>query len=968
MPLRVACFSALCQSASIVAWDGGVGPPAESRGVAFMTFQATALIGRDRELEILSGFLEQAAAEGGAFLFTGETGVGKTVILDVAAKAAATAGTMVLRTAGAEFETEANFAALCRLLQPVLGQLHDLGDLYQRALTVALGLGDGPPADRLVLANAVVALLRQAVGGRPTLLLVDDLPWVDRPSALALGVVARRLAGTRIGFLAVSRLGEEGFFERSGLPGHEIKPLDEATAVALIRNRFPELANRVRARVLAEAQGNPLALLELPAALSEAQRAATQALPRILPLSERLQAMFAARISDLPGPTRSLLLLTALDGTGDFSIVRAAAGMPGLGDLGPAEEARLVQVTGSPRRLSFRHPLTQATVVALASETERRQAHRVLAELAEDRPDRQAWHLAEASTGPDEKVAGLLEQMAYRILRRGDGTGAIAALLRAADLSPGGADRSRRIAAAAYVGADVTGDLRNVPKLLEDARKADPSSAESLQNAMAAAYLLLNSDGDVDTAHRILFSSIESYAGIGTADDDVLIEAMHTLALVCFFGGRAELWAPFEAALARIAAPLPMALTLESKTFADPVRTALPVLDELDAAIRDLAHEVDPVYIVRIGIAADYVDRLAGCRGALRRVVADGRAGGAVTSAIDALMLLFVEAFQSGQWDEAERLADEGVLLCQTHGYRVLTWPGQWGKALLAAVRGDYDTMRALTDEIVRWATPRRLSSVQAYASHVRAVAALGQGLFEEAYLKAAAISPAGVLGRYVPHSLWVLLDLVEASVHTGRAAEAAAHVAAMQDAGVGAISSRLALNAAGATALIAPSEQVADLFAEALAIPEADRWPFDQARVQLLYGEWLRRNRSGAQAREHLSAALNTFRRLGARPWQIRANRELRAVDAAARWGADPEGLRSASFSDPVTLTPMDREIAELAAAGLTNRQIGDRLYLSHRTVAAHLYQIFPRLGITSRAALRDALDMLGESARSDD
>jgi hypothetical protein len=156
-----------------------------------MTFQATALIGRDRELEILSGFLEQAAAEGGALLFTGEPGVGKTVILDVAAEAAATAGTVVLRAAGAEFETEANFAALGRLLQPVLGQLHDLGDLYQRALTVALGLGDGPPADRLVLANAVVALLRQAVDGRPVLLLVDDLPWVDRPSALALGVVAR---------------------------------------------------------------------------------------------------------------------------------------------------------------------------------------------------------------------------------------------------------------------------------------------------------------------------------------------------------------------------------------------------------------------------------------------------------------------------------------------------------------------------------------------------------------------------------------------------------------------------------------------------------------------------------------------------------------------------------------------------------------------------------------------------------
>ena len=923
-----------------------------------MTPDATTLVGRDRELGLIGSFLGRAATEGGVLLFTGEPGVGKTVILDAAVSAAA-AGTRVLRTAGGEFKAEVNFSALGHLLHPILGELDQLSDSYQRALTVALGLGNGSPADRLVLANAVLALLRQAAAAGPVLIVVDDLPWLDRPSAMVLGLVARRLAGMRIGFLAVSRSGEEGFFERGGLPVHEIEPLDQAAAAGMIADRFPGLADRVRARVLAEAQGNPLALLELPTALTDSQQAATQALPTILPLSERLQGLFAARISGLPAPARHLLLLAALDGTGELGILRAATGQPGLDDLGPAEHAHLVRVQGSPWRLTFRHPLTQAAVVALSDAIERRRAHRTLAELTADQPDRQAWHLAEAATGPDEQVAGLLERVARQILLRGDAVGAITALLRAADLSTSGSDRSRRMAEAAYVGADVTGDLRNVSRLLDTARQTDPDASESLQAAMAAAYLLLNGEGDVDTAHHVLVGAIENHACQDTASDNTLIEALHTLALVCFFGGRAELWAPFDAAIARLIPPVPVVLAVQSKTFPDPVRTAVPVLGQLDAAIRGLAEEVNPVQIVRIAIAADYVDRLAGCREALRRVVRDGRAGGAVTSAIDALMLLYVAAYQAGHWDEAQRLADEGVMLCETHGYRVLAWPGQWGKALLAAARGDYDTTQALTDEIVRWATPRRLGSVQAYASHARALAALSKGDFEDAYRHAAAISPPGVLAPFVPHALWVLMDLVEAAIRTGRGAEAAAHVQAMQDAQVGVISSRLALNVAGAAAMVAPNDEAGVLFASALAVPEADLWPFDLARVHLLYGESLRRARSNIQARAHLSAALDTFRRLGARPWQIRAGRELRATGLAMQ-GADRGALRSDALLGIPSLAPLDHEIARLAAAGLTNKQIGERLYISHRTVAAHLYQLFPRLGITSRAALRDALDAL--------
>jgi len=270
-------------------------------------------------------------------------------------------------------------------------------------------------------------------------------------------------------------------------------------------------------------------------------------------------------------------------------------------------------------------------------------------------------------------------------------------------------------------------------------------------------------------------------------------------------------------------------------------------------------------------------------------------------------------------------------------------------QALLAAARGGYDVADELTAEMTEWAVPRRIGQAEMAAHHVRSLGALGRGDFADAYQHAAAISPAGLLASHAGYALWVLLDLVEAAVRTGRHADAAAHVRAMRDAGLERISPRLSLIVAGAAALAAPRDQARGLFETALATPRADQWPFDLARVRLLYGEWLRRERSAAEARAQLSPAMNTFRQLGALPWQARAGNELRAA-----------GLATLAADTASPLSPLDRQIAELAAAGLTNKQIGERLYLSHRTVAAHLYQIFPRLGITSRAALRDALDAL--------
>ena len=905
---------------------------------------AEGLIGRRDELATVGAFLDQARSGGAALLIFGEPGAGKTVLLEAAAEMALAAGTQVLRAAGVEFEADMSFAGLHQALLPLQGEFNMLSQPHWDALNVALGFGTGQAPDRMLVSNAALMMLRQAAAARPVLLAVDDLPWLDRVSAGVLGFAARRLAGSSVGFLATSSPGEESFFERAGLPQLELGPLDGQAAAGLVDARFPGLAARTRQRVLAEARGNPLALLELPTVLDVSQPEALAQHPAGLPLSRRLQAMFAARVSALPERTRHLLLVMALDGTGDPRVLRADGSRQD--DLAAAEWARLVYVDHRIRRLAFRHPLIRAAVVGMSTDDERRRAHQQLAGLQAEEPDRQAWHLAEATLVPDEHVAGLLEQAAQRILARGDATGAVAALTRASELSPDSTNRSRRLAKAAYLGATVTGELDTASHLLDDARLVDPDPDGSLEAAIAASYLLLNGDGDVDTAHRLLVGAIEHRAANDAADDGVLEEALHALLRVCWFGGRAELWRPFDALLARLAPNIPVSLDLASKIVADPVRTAAPALKQLDAAIADLADETDPVHIMRIANSCGFVDRYGPCRAALWRVVRDGREGRAVGSAITALILLGFDQFRTGQWDQALQLADEALRLAEPHGYRILG--AQLNRAVIAACRGDENTTRELTDAMLAWGGPRGVRVAQWNAYYARTLAALGRGDFEEAYQQATAISPAGTFASHVPYATWVMMDLVEAALRTSRQAEAAAHVAAMRTDDVAVLSPRLALLAAGAAAIAAPDDEASGLFETALTIPGIDRWPFDLARVQLAYGARLRRGRAPTASRVHLTAALETFERLGARPWAAQASSELRAT-------GQTRSRSGVSAHEP--LTPQEREIAMLAASGLTNKQIAGRLYLSHRTVGAHLHRVYRKLGVTTRVALRDAL-----------
>jgi DNA-binding CsgD family transcriptional regulator len=906
------------------------------------------LIGRAAEMDRLDAFIAAARTGGGALLVTGEPGVGKTGLLDAAGDAASAAGTRILRAAGVEFEAGTSYSALNQVLLPLLDVLPQLPAVHRDALNVALGFGEGEPPSRLVVSTAALVLLRQAATARPLLVVIDDLPWLDRASAGVLSFVARRLEGSQVGLLGASRTGEQDFFERAGLPELEVPRLDEVAAGELLDQRFPDLAPNVRDRILAEAQGNPLALLELPVALGPGLRASATALPSALPLGRRLQALFGTRIAKLPPRTRQLLLLMALDGTGDVRVLETgAAPDAGYRDLATAEQARLAYLDEATHRLQFHHPLMRSAVVDLSHADDRRAAHRTLADVWADQPERRAWHLAEATVEPDESVASLLEAAAGRILARGDPVSCVKALTRASELSPRSADRQRRLAAAAYIGADVVGDLGKASGVLAELRRGEVEVQGSLQAAIASSAVLMQADGDVATAHRLLVRAIETRVRDGGVDPGVE-EALHALMMLCYYGGQPDLWQPFHAIVRTVDAPL--AVIQNSQTFADPVRTAWPALAPLEAAIEALDEQSDPTRIVRTGIAAVYIDRLGGCRDALWRVVRDARQGGAVASGMLALNELGFDDFWTGNWDEADDLIGEAVRAAEAHGYRLQTWPAKLISALIASARGD-DRPTEELNAIIQWARPRGFGAVEWYASHARSLAALGRGDFEEAFQQASRISPPGVLASHVPHALLVAMDLVEAAVRTGRDAEAAAHVAAMQAANLAALSSRLALVVGGSAAMAAPDDEAPELFEAALSLPGIERWQFDLARVRLLYGERLRRRRAMSDARVQLNAALETFERLRARRWMDRTTMELRASgQTKPRAGEDVLDR----------LTPQELEIVTLAASGLTNKQIAERLFLSHRTVGGHLHRAFPKLGVATRSALRDALESL--------
>ena len=909
------------------------------------------LLGRGDAVHLLNLLLGRGASQGGSVLFSGAAGIGKTALLHRATTMASARGLIVVRSAGRGNSHEAPFSGLTDLLDPLLECVAGTPAREKHIADALVRCQSGGPVRIPELVNTLASILRHARLKGGLLIALDDLDRMDPASCHALCMLGARLDGTGTRMIGTVRA-QHRLAEVCGAPVHALEPLDETASRALLERHFPLLSSRVHQHILNVACGNPLALMELPLPLTSTQREVAAALPPILPLTERLQEIYRPQVSSLPADAREVLLATALEGTGDLNALKAFAGTTLETALRHAEDAQLAGVDLAGNRLVFRHPVARATVVALASPSQRRAAHRRLAHALIDRPELYAWHLSQSVIAADSTTADLVHDAAMKAMSRGAVVSAVRLMARSADLTADPRQRARRLGYAATMSADGTGDLDAASRLVRDARENDPDFDDTLPAIVAAATTFLHGDGDTETAFGLLVSALRARSEEHVESVVLLKSALWTLMRVCWLGGRAELWEIFLQLVDKYRKHLTTFEVTAWQAAADPARANAARLAVIDKKIASAMTEKNLTKIIRLAGACAAVDRLGEMRAALRRVAETGGNGHQPTTlAIRALNFLCEDALAQGRWSDVDTLSAQVARLCEANGQRALSWPTEGRAAILAALRGDTDRTRIRTREMVAWAVPRDARVLLLLAAHARMLEALGAADFETAYQYVAEVGRPDLARPMSIEQMQMSFDVVYATVHTERYREAEVRVRAMQASEMPQLSPRLALHTAACAALVAPRAKASRSYENALSLPGVSRWPYDRARVQLAYGEHLRRIRATNDARRHLRSALFTFQDLGAQPWAVRAKAELRAAG-----DRDPDGEPEESTG----LTPQELAIVRLAVDGLTNKQIGQRLFLSPRTVGNHLYRVFPKLGITSRASLRDALGTL--------
>jgi len=889
------------------------------------------LFGRDEELAAIGRLVEgMRSGLAGALVLAGEAGAGKTALLDAAEEQAA--GVRVLRVAGVESEVELPFAGLHVLLRPALDEIGALPRRQAAALRGAFGMTEETVADRFLVGLGVLSLVAELAEDRPVLLLVDDAQWVDRASADALVFAARRLHAERAAVLAAARDGPPG----SGLPGLpelRVGGLDRASAERLLAGEG--LATAVRDQLIADAAGNPLALIELSRGLSARERAGSVT-PLMLPGGSpagRVRQAFAARAAALPGASRRAVLVAVLAGTADLAEVSRAIGAAGgsLSDLAAAERAGLLRAT--PAGVSFTHPLVRAAVLVGADVAERATAHRALAGVLDG--DRRAWHLAALADGPDEQVAAELDAAARRARRRGSRAAASAAYERAAALSPDSTAWERRLALAAKAAADA-GQLPRAADLAGQVGGlvTDPEAVAAL--ARVRALLEFEAGRPAEAAGMLLeWAALLDPADSATAQA-VISEAVHLL------------WVnagPAHPELDRQAAAIAPPLGARLVEFLQAVWRLQDGDVHAPITVPAVPAPGRPSFLAE-SLSQLFFEIIRGDVSALRRravgMAAECRDAGVASQLGYALGYLGNAQLLHGEFLDATASVAEALGIAADTGQAVLTFELVSVAAYLAALTGDEAACRTRAAQVRDLSTGIRAFSL-AGADTALALLDLGCARYQSALdqLQAATTGP----GRHNPWLLYSYPDHVEAAIRAGQPGLAARPLAQFTTWASATGQRWAAAVAARCAALTAGDTDAEPHYRRAVAAHEDDGRPFEQARTRLVYGEWLRRSQRRADAREQLLAAAGAFARMGARPWQDRAEAELRAAGAA---------VAAVSAADPLArLTPQELQVVRLAATGASNKQIGAQLFLSPRTVGYHLHNAFPKLSVTTREEL---------------
>jgi len=868
--------------------------------------------------------------------------MGKTALLDYAASRGE--GCTVIRAVGVESEMELPFASLHQLCLPLLEGLEKLPPPQCDALRTAYGLSSGARPDQFLVGLAVLTLLSDAAEGRPVICLVDDAQWLDRCSAHVLSFVARRLQAESVLMLFAER-DQDQPTELTGLPELGLDPLSNADARKLLAaSVLGPLDERVSLRIVAEARGNPLALLELPHGLSSASLAGGFAIAPTLPLTRRVEGSFRRQVDRLPPETQRLLLVAAAEPVGDPMLLwRAAAelGIP-IESGAEAEGANLITVG---TRVTFRHPLLRSAIYHAAPPNERRNVHRALASATDPEvdPDRRAWHRAHAALAPDEEVALELELSADRAQARGGIAAAAAFLQRAVALTVDPARRAERALGAAQASLEAgafdaalgvldsaeAGPLDKLQRARVDLLRGRIASASRFG---AGATQLLNAAKqlellDVDLARQTYLEAWHAAAAAGE------LASAGTLRNI----SRAVRAAPPPAH-----EPLASDLLLDglAQLVAEGPGPAAPTLRKAVSAVRD-GEKVLQFGGAAATAAATLWD-MGNWDAILTRQMQLARDTGALAQLATALQGKAIFATWSGDFSEARSLIAEADAVTAATGIHIASYGGM----LLSAYHGREAEASALLATTIENATARGEGIAVQFARWTTAVLFNGLGRYGEALI--AARQASATRETLNPISHWAQAELVEACVRSGSsdlAAEALKQLveapsASGADWGLGMV--------ARSRALVSGDEAAEPLYLE--AITRLGRTPIrlELARAHLVYGEWLRRENRRMDAREQLRSAYEMFANFGADAFAKRTRRELLATG---------EKVRKRTDETRGQLTAQEEQIARLAAEGHTNQEIGAQLFLSPRTVEWHLHKVFTKLGVGSRMRLRDKL-----------
>jgi DNA-binding CsgD family transcriptional regulator len=887
-----------------------------------------------------------SAGESRALVLHGEPGVGKTALMDYLGDRAVEC--RVLRAVGVQQEMELAYAGLHQLCVSMLDGMERLPAPQRDALRTAFGISGGPAPDRFLVGLAVLGLLSEAADDRPVICLIDDEQWLDRVSAQILAFVARRLAAESVALIFAARIPSG---DLDGLPELALQPLHDTDARELLEDVLVEqLDTRVKNQIVAEARGNPLALVELPRALTTHRLAGGFGLPGAVQLPRSAEESIRRQFEGLPGSTRRLLVLAAADPTGDPALVWRAARLLGIGvDAAlPAREAGLCEYA---TRVRFRHPLVRSAAYQSASPEQRRQAHRALAEATDGRldPDRRAWHLAHAAQGPDEDVAVELERSAGRAQARGGMAAAAAFLERATMLTSAADKRVDRALAAAWMKVQA-GEGIGASDLLSTAEVGPLNDAQQARVDLVRAHLAFVTSRGSDAPPLLL----KAAARLESVDPDLSRDTYLEALSAALFAGRLAVGADvLEVARAAAATPRSLRASRAPDLLLDGLAahynrgypTCVPLLREaLESFGAGMSAETEFRWLWIATLAAIHIWDDQRWDALSARHVELARASGALSELPLALSTRAFKLLFAGELVGAAALVEESQAAIDATGNNLAPYV----RLGLAAMRGSRTEVSALTTTTVRDVTLRGEGIGITVAAWANAVLNNGHGDY------AKAVDAAERATEYegdITSRAWATVELVEASVRTGRMETAVGALRRLTDLTTASDTDWARGIAARSSALLNEGEAAEHLYREAVERLGRTSVRSEGARAHLLYGEWLRRQHRRIDARVQLDSACTMFESMGMDAFAQRARRELQATGQTAR--------KRSHTSSTTALTAQEAQIARLARDGLSNPEIATRLFISARTVQYHLSKVFTKLGINARSRLDGALPM---------